>query len=90
MPPIKREYLHFSWTTESYYDSPPKNRRCFLTDVLRLLHTTKDSITNLSSHIFLFAKEGLSNDDFGVARGTTVFQETWPGAGFKTDDFVTE
>ena len=30
--------------------------------------------------------ERLSNDDFGVARGT-LFQEIWPGAGFKTGDF---
>ena len=29
------------------------------------------------------------NDDAGVARGT-VFQEVWPGAGFKTGDFVKE
>ena len=39
--------------------------------------------------IFLFAMEGLSNNDVGVARGT-VFQEVRPGAGFKTGDFVKE
>ena len=33
--------------------------------------------------------ERLSNDDFGVARGA-IFQEIWPGAGFKTGDFVKE
>ena len=32
---------------------------------------------------------GLSNDDFGVARGP-VFQEIRPAAGFKTGDFVKE
>ena len=40
-------------------------------------------------YTFLCAKEGLSNDDVGVARGT-VFQAIRPGAGFKTGDFVTE
>ena len=45
---------------------------------------------NLSSHIFMFAKKGLSNDDVGAARGTTVFQKIRPGAGFKTVDFVEE
>ena len=44
---------------------------------------------NISSHIFLFEKKGLSNDDIGGARGT-LFQETRPGAGFKTGDFVKE
>ena len=42
-----------------------------------------------SSPIFLCAKKGLSNDDVGVARGT-LFREIWPGAGFKTGDFVKE
>ena len=30
--------------------------------------------------------EGLSNDDFGLARGS-IFKEIWPGAGFKTGEF---
>ena len=34
-------------------------------------------------------RKGLSNDDVGAARGT-IFQETRPGAGFKTGDFVQE
>ena len=34
---------------------------------------------------FLVCK-GLSNDDVEVARGT-VFQEIWPGAGFKNQRF---
>ena len=33
--------------------------------------------------------KGLSDDDVGAAR-VTVFQETRPGAGFKTGDFVKE
>ena len=37
---------------------------------------------------FLF-REGLSNHDVGVARGS-LFQETWPGAGFKPGDFLEE
>ena len=42
----------------------------------------------LSSHTCCcFAKEGLSNGDVGVARGT-VPQGVWDGAGFKTSDFV--
>ena len=36
----------------------------------------------------MLAKEGLSNDDLGVARGHTVFQEIQPRAGFKTGAFV--
>ena len=40
--------------------------------------------------MFLFAKEGLSTDDVGVAKGTTVFQELRPWAGFKTGHFVKE
>ena len=43
--------------------------------------------------IYLFAHfpvcKGHSNDDVGVAKGT-AFQETQPGAGFKTGDFVKE
>ena len=35
------------------------------------------------------AFKGLSNDDVGSARDT-VFQETRPGAGFETADFVEE
>ena len=38
---------------------------------------------------FLFAKEGLLNDDVGLARGA-VFQEVRPGAGFKTGVSVKE
>ena len=38
---------------------------------------------------FLVGKQGLSNDDVGVARGN-VFQGIQPGAGFKTGDFVDE
>ena len=37
----------------------------------------------------LLVCEGLSNDDFGVARGF-LFQEIWPGAGIKPGDFVNE
>ena len=44
---------------------------------------------NISTFIFLFAKDYTSNDDVGVARGT-AFQELRPGAGFKTGDFVKE
>ena len=40
-------------------------------------------------HTFSCLPEGLSNHDVGVARGI-VFQETRPGAGFKTGDFVKE
>ena len=40
--------------------------------------------------MFLFAMNGLSNNDLGLARGIIVFQELWPGAGFKTGDFVEE
>ena len=42
-----------------------------------------------SSDSFLFAKEGLSDDDTRVARGT-VSQEIRLGAGFKTAEFVKE
>ena len=35
--------------------------------------------------LFLVCK-GLSNDDVGVARGA-VFQNIWPGGGFKTGHF---
>ena len=38
---------------------------------------------------FMICK-GRSNDDVGVARGVTVFQEVRRGAGFKTGDFVKE
>ena len=34
--------------------------------------------------------QGLSNDDVGVPTRGTVFEEIWPGAGFKTGDFVKE
>ena len=44
---------------------------------------------NVSSKNFMLAKKGLSNDDVRLARGT-VFQETRPGAGFKTGDFFEE
>ena len=37
--------------------------------------------------MYFVAREGLSTDDVGVARGT-VFQEIRPWAGFKTGDFV--
>ena len=37
----------------------------------------------------MFAKEGLWNDDVGVARGT-VFQDVQPEAGFKTGDLFKE
>ena len=42
---------------------------------------------SISSHAFLFAKDNRPIDDVGVAK-TTVFQEIWPWAGFKTGDFV--
>ena len=41
------------------------------------------------SYFFLLAKEGLSNHDIKVARGT-VFEEIRPGVGFKTGNFVKE
>ena len=39
--------------------------------------------------MYFIVCKGLSNDDFGVATGA-VFQQIWPGVGFKTDDFVKE
>ena len=39
------------------------------------------------SFTYFLVSERLSNDYIGVAKGT-VFQEIWPGAGFKTGDFV--
>ena len=43
-----------------------------------------------SSHVFLFAKKGLSNDNVGGEGGArgTAFREIRPGAGFETGDFV--
>ena len=38
--------------------------------------------------IFFLVCEGLSYDNIGVARGTTIFQEIRPGPGFKTGGFV--
>ena len=43
---------------------------------------------NIFSNIFVACK-GLSNDGIGAATGA-VFQEIWPGVGFKTGDFVKE
>ena len=41
------------------------------------------------SNQIIFACKGPSNNDVGVAR-CIVFQETRPGVGFKTSDFVEE
>ena len=70
------------------YSSLPKPAINFLfTNVSWLLDAREDAMKNIPSYILLFAKKGLSNDDFGVAR-VTVFQEIRPGSGFKTDDCV--
>ena len=37
----------------------------------------------------VLVREGLSNDDVGVAKGT-VFQEIRPWVGFKTGDYIRE
>ena len=37
--------------------------------------------------VYVVVCKWLSNDNVGVAWGT-VFEEIWPGAGFKTGDFV--
>ena len=50
-------------------------------------HEKRCSETYLS--MYFLVCEGLSNDGVGVTRGT-VFQETRPGAGFKTGEFVKE
>ena len=51
----------------------------------------KVAIKSRSPYTFLFAMNGLSNNDLGVAWGIIiVFQVVWPGAGFKTGDFVEE
>ena len=44
---------------------------------------------SISSHIFLFVREGLWTDDVGVA-SDTASQEIRPGAGIKSGDFVEE
>ena len=44
---------------------------------------------NISTLIFLFAKDDRTITSGRVARGA-VFQELRPGAGFKTGDFVKE
>ena len=78
--------------TDSYYDSPPQKPAIFLTNVSWLVDTRKDAMTKkyiYTKNVFMFAKEGLSNDDVGTARGT-VFQGLRPRAGVKTGDFVKE
>ena len=57
---------------------------------MELLDTRKDAITNRFSPNILFSKEGLSNDDVGVARGSEFQEEVRSGAGFKTGDFFQE
>ena len=42
-----------------------------------------------NAFVYFVVCKGPSNDDVGAARGT-AFQEIWPGAGFKTGDFVEE
>ena len=46
---------------------------------------------SISSHAqYCLFCQGLLADDVGVARGTTVFREIRPWAGFETGDFVEE
>ena len=83
-----RGSLHWQGPRTDSTIAPPQNRRCSLTNVSWLLDTKKDAAKTPSSQCFLVC-EGLSNDDFGVARGTG-FQEIRRGGGFRTGDFVKE
>ena len=80
------------WGTDCTIAPPPKTGG-FLSRTLHswLLDTRKDTNKNKVSTYslcFLVCK-GLSIDDVGVSRDT-VFQETRPGAGFETGDFIKE
>ena len=59
--------------TDSYYDSPPQNRRNYSTNVSWLVDTREDATKKPSSHDFMFSKEALSNDDVGGGQGATPY-----------------
>ena len=66
--------------------APRQNQRFSSRNVSWPVDSRNDALSKIFLHIYivLFAKEGLSNDDVGVAR-VTVSQEIRKGAGFKTD-----
>ena len=70
--------------------APPQNHRFSLRGVSWLLDTRKDYLTK-SLHVYILLCKGLLNQDVGMVKGTTVFQEEIrPGAGFETGHFVKE
>ena len=66
--------------------APPQNQRYFFSRrFMAARHEEGCSETYTSMHFLVY--EELSKYGIGVANGT-VFQETRPGVGFKTGDFV--
>ena len=60
-------------TTDSTL-APTPNQRFSLPNLSWLVDREEGAMENSSSHIFLFAKKGLSNDYVGTERGTPYFR----------------
>ena len=74
--------------TDSTIAPPPKTSDFFNERFVAAQY--KEGCYEKQALTYFLVREGLSTDDVGVARGTTVFQETRPWAAFKIGDFVEE
>ena len=92
---VLRNYF-FVWCTNSIVVlktdptvAPSKNSD-FLQRTFRCCSTQKRIKQLKTKYPYFLVCKGLSIDDLGVSRDTTVFREIRPGAGFETGDFVKE
>ena len=85
-----KPFERFLLTTDSYYDSLPRNPRLSLTKRFAAARH-EEGCYEKQNHVTRFlVRKGRSNDDVAKGKGRRIAGDTAGGAGFNTGDFVKE